>query len=910
MAADILAQTRNVALDNNTDHECRKALEYEKIALLRDQVFSGKHPRLKLKVQSQARSPLRVPGNGTQPLQIPNGTAAAQQTPNAKSPVQPVQSTPNPLPSIASVQKPLDTRQTLMNGDARPSIDPVLLTKSDPLLRAEIQLERQRIERFLEEQVHQKKIESRQKFANSDIIPDFDVAEVLQRAQEIVKPIAAGESTTANRIASSSESLEENTFYSSQHNDSTPDGLAENPQKQRTKPCKYFFEGSCRKGDHCNFSHDPAFKRMLQREEPQLGDADNLDNGDISNGHPDKTAKKVASRKNIEPAGAPSGESFPILKNVNRDSSPNKRHSAQMLRTRLIPSMSPEILEEPAYSPPGIPDPIRHREGNTLSHHQADFATYRPDGTRKPIRNGHANRSDYPTSPSSQNIRIVRSHITSPLAPQPARVSPLAVSKMPNVRQMDGGSHGNEAHKISAKQPRSIRQNSVVQTQPIISKKRRRDPDPDDRSRNVAPRRGVASPDVYIKDEPMSPPPITTVPRRMLRHVDSSSVVQQDMLSPYQDERNLYEPRGHGHHSRTEIYDMDTPQTPPVRRIVSGMRLRYESEEEPGRRRVVSARQPRRIMSPLPDASTYSAPQSQPLRSGQRTYQLQTPTEVAHPYRASVKPQPIAYDPVERSPSPLPPQARYTSVARDFMPMAPPPRRIVVDQYGNEYYEAPISNDRASIAPSNHRVADYPEPPIRSISHRMSVRPRVTEAYDDGRYMRDNVSPGPTSPQYARYYEAPEAVHATNRQPIYEPGRMAYKRLDDDMQNADYPRVPTTSTRQATERVIDPYARLSSTQPIERQYTFARDQLPRVQSVRPEQDRVVSLGGRRQIGRPLRQVSVVPDDGYVRAPEYAAVQKPRYQYVTDNRRGDMMEGGDELLMEEPRSAGRRPLQRM
>ena len=92
-------------------------------------------------------------------------------------------------------------------------IDPIFLQKSDVLVRAETQQARQRLEHALAQQVQQKK---RQRAFDQEALPDLDVTDVLRRAEELVKPLKIHEKGRADGTASSTDSFDEKTIYSSQ----------------------------------------------------------------------------------------------------------------------------------------------------------------------------------------------------------------------------------------------------------------------------------------------------------------------------------------------------------------------------------------------------------------------------------------------------------------------------------------------------------------------------------------------------------------------------------------------------------------------------------------------------------------------------------------------------------------------
>lgn len=97
-------------------------------------------------------------------------------------------------------------------------INPVLLEKSADLVKAEIQLQRQKLERGLREQIEKQRIEAKALLQTSESLPNFDLSEVLSKALEIVHPSTATDADpSVGARSSASDSFDENTFYSSQH---------------------------------------------------------------------------------------------------------------------------------------------------------------------------------------------------------------------------------------------------------------------------------------------------------------------------------------------------------------------------------------------------------------------------------------------------------------------------------------------------------------------------------------------------------------------------------------------------------------------------------------------------------------------------------------------------------------------
>ncbi|KAG8425378.1 hypothetical protein J3458_002083 [Metarhizium acridum] len=100
---------------------------------------------------------------------------------------------------------------------APPELNPIFLEKSESLVRAELQIQRQRLERAIKEEVEQRRAA---KNSPAELIPDLDLSDVLARAlvlaQTTSAPITHGENLTAN-AETTSDSLDDSTFYSSRH---------------------------------------------------------------------------------------------------------------------------------------------------------------------------------------------------------------------------------------------------------------------------------------------------------------------------------------------------------------------------------------------------------------------------------------------------------------------------------------------------------------------------------------------------------------------------------------------------------------------------------------------------------------------------------------------------------------------
>lgn len=194
----------------------READFLDKLLQIRDAVFASKHPRIHLPpnvLEHVAPRPTQQPTPPSASRPTTNGTPTSHQPlqlfpPRSESSLQQSQA-PNEYSSPAHAAPRSFSAKSASSG-----IDPVLLTKSDHLIRAELQLKRQQIERAIKDQF------DRKGRANDTSVEDrethFDVEDVLIKAQALVEPVSGLQSTANN--SESSESFDENSYYSSQAN--------------------------------------------------------------------------------------------------------------------------------------------------------------------------------------------------------------------------------------------------------------------------------------------------------------------------------------------------------------------------------------------------------------------------------------------------------------------------------------------------------------------------------------------------------------------------------------------------------------------------------------------------------------------------------------------------------------------
>ncbi|KAH6607427.1 hypothetical protein Trco_003740 [Trichoderma cornu-damae] len=198
-----------------TEEEAKEIQECQKIVQLGDAIISGNHPSIKIPPGLTALSD-PASGDARAPSK-PNEVDARPQAPEASSASTQAQNPSLPQPPADADAKAADSQHSKPVGAGATEINPILLEKSDELVRAEIQLQRQRLERSLRDEVEQRRV-SKQVHAEPAV--ELDLPDVLAKAQTLVQsttiPFSAVGGLTANHEAAT-DSVDDNTFYSSQH---------------------------------------------------------------------------------------------------------------------------------------------------------------------------------------------------------------------------------------------------------------------------------------------------------------------------------------------------------------------------------------------------------------------------------------------------------------------------------------------------------------------------------------------------------------------------------------------------------------------------------------------------------------------------------------------------------------------
>ncbi len=826
-----------------SQREVHEVAEYEKILRLRDEIFTGKHPRLKVpshaivkatakQVESPPGPPTSASTQASRSNVLSNGVSAKtkESTPVISQPVS--QAVPQPCPFL---HKPLSNQRHTAVTPSSSGIDPIFLTKSDDLVRAEIQLQRQRLERALKESVDRlHKAEARGR-SDQEPLPDFDVSEVLAKALQMVPPLAVPAIDGANGMSVATDSFDENSYYSSQVNDSPMDDSNNDPEVI----------------ERLSIGNDGAMS----------GPHDSNGTSGFS-GLRDVKDHEVAS-KDVDDFNVPSYTSPQHQSpSTHKSGMPEKLAENRVLREESEyspPAADYYASQETGYGEGSKAQPNEHRQ--PLNLHAGDFRSRPSPSITKPI------------PPPSPEVRVVRNHIASPVAPQPSRVSPLAVAKLPPfARERRDVEEPPVAPEVEM-QTHSARQSPEEAPQPSGHRKRRKKGDGADRPRKHRKGKIADSPEPYIKEEPQSPPLFASQPR--LRRREPLRQAQRPIEIPDTSPRGYrsdprYLPE---YEDRPPVYryEVETPPSTAIERTSSRLDRR-----DPDLRRIASLQYTKRVVSP-PQYSADFFPRAP--RSVSHTYTERPVVEHSQYPREPVRSYAGHYSRSEQSRSPPPLRERLSPAI-----MGPPPRKIVVDQYGNRYYAAPPTIDLTSSVPPptrdeniNPRYAPIPVRDVRDHVRRAPVGP--VELYDD-EGVDERMAP-PVARRVVERADVDMLDQRTYRHQDYEPRPMETMIPQEDrgqrhqLRHGSY--VSQVEPIPLPPREYVP--RLHSVRPEAGRYEASREYVSRVQSVRPESEYAPNGPTRSEAPpRAHRELKLRPDD-VPRVREYLPVNNERFTYA-------------------------------
>lgn len=167
--------------------------------------------------------------------------------------------------------------------------------------------------------------------------------------------------------------------------------------------------------------------------------------------------------------------------------------------------------------------------------------------------------------------------------------------------------------------------------------------------------------------------------------------------------------------------EFDEPSSPIVIRVPQ----RKVQREEQDLRRVASLQYARRPYSPGGVGELYAA---EPRQMRSASHAFADRHEVPIYREASARPSAAPRYVRDRSRSPV---HEYLPRQQSPVLMAPPPRRIVVDQYGNKYYAAPVDARESAAPPSSSRRVEVDPYYERAITREPTMRTPRTQIFDE-----------------------------------------------------------------------------------------------------------------------------------------------------------------------------------
>lgn len=761
----------NAAMEIAGKDICHEMLQYEKIIRFQDAIFSGRHPSIRLPSDliassqfpaSPAHAP--VPADSWKRRQENSQNFSA----NVQQPAVPSDSFSEPTVGSAAVAKPYGLGNT--------EINPVLLEKSDDLIKAELQVQRQRLERALREDVEQKRAAAKPS-AQAEPLADFDLSDVLSKALTLVQTTAAATTVAAVAPAvdetisaandAASDSFDDNTFYSSQHDTPESHLTSRVRNESPTSPTARAGVGS----QSQNLNGPPTYGPV----ESQQGNPTS---------HPQRVYKSPPETSTI-PGGYVTS-SVTQVPGLNEPVNGGGASSGQSQNTSGAPSQSDDSANME------VDQPMSHYARQHRPHHL------------------QSNTNSRPPSP------LLRSHDLSPYAPQPAYVSQLAVSGRlpPSAEQLPYSSTGTPAQVAALRnEPNAATSPSSSPQVGKPSEKRK------GKKKKRKAERQVPEADAipYIKPEPRSPSPMAAP-----SYIRPS---KRQRYSQRQPNEPLYEASSSRYDAQAvplqaEPYPTVPPQSSRV--PVAYERARVHPQP-PTNSAVIDGPSYGREYVDDRRVAGDPYPHGQPVEYnvGAPSVPAGTPVRVDDPYRQSPRSYRETYE------------APRMSVRPDgdgFM--RPPPRqqptRIVVDAYGREYIEPPRpAVVRHSAAPPVHHGESeiiYERAAPRALS-----RHPGTESYEEGGVIYRRPSPQysfprrvVTQPSYMAqdYRAAPHREYSTR--PMAPSGEFVEA-------------MAPVQRRHPEEAPIDYVAaRASSVRPIESVRYEVPHEYGRVQSVRPE----------------------------------------------------------------------------
>ncbi|KAI6087997.1 hypothetical protein F4821DRAFT_235006 [Hypoxylon rubiginosum] len=762
--------------------------EYRKVIQFRDTVVSGKHPRIKVS-KPVTVNPQQSDSIATDRVAPSTSSAhALQSAPNLNT-----LQMDNMQSFKANSQQPTVVVATTGPTSAAPtSSRPLGSSKTSPNhvshgkpeeIKAMLQRQRQLIEEEIK--VGNGKASPKTASQHSEHLPGFDLSDILAKALTLVQATAPQPSTNTpngTNASDSGDSFDNNTFYSSRH---------DTPEPQPSPRIQNAAQQNVQAQDSAASSRQRATYAPQQSNPLPPHSAPTVS----YQTDPSRSAQPLQVTSSFQQAQLNNGSlTASVHDHAVRQPSKPSREGNQTSQSRQVREVETQVISSDSGAPSRSDN-----SGNTDSDLPADNSR------------AHAQHHLLPSAQFRQRESpLVRAHDLSPLAPQPNHVSPLAIARHPPMSEPELSILPGAPAQVTA-----LRQEHTVITSPESSpqgdrgnKKKKNNNNKNKNKRKAETRASDIPASPEIKPEPRSPSPLTAPqfvrPQKRLR---SATRPEQELIY---DGSRIERPVSVIHREYVTAHEqaerpsyglevIDDPYTQ-VRQSVAptGQRLDravYEERRPDG----AAIQYVRRVQSPYGYPSPYGAVESRPLRSA--SYSVNPQYREVSTYQRDGRMSTRPYTDRARSRSPVVIERRSPVMA----PPAPPPARIIVDQYGREYIDPPRTSTvaRQSVVPAprpNERGVVYERVPMRAPSR----MPADTFEEDGIIYRR-------ASPTYA-----PRRVIT---QPEYGVDYRGYRERDYSVQPLGPPTQDYAPIRGATERRV----------PEE----IARDYLPRAASVRP-----------------------------------------------------------------------------
>ncbi|KAH7375614.1 hypothetical protein B0T11DRAFT_270628 [Plectosphaerella cucumerina] len=628
---------RSSALSTRTEDVAHQLQQFQKIIQFHDAIVAGSHPKVKLQPEVLAGlASLAGLATGRPTEATAQALSHAQTLQSSNDQSFAANALKSVVPGLGGTG--LSSGATKNGapkafGAGSTQIDPIFLEKSDDLIRAEIQLQRQRLERALRDEVDQRRLVLKAN-AQAEPLSDLDIHDVLAKAQTLVQattlplppPQPMAKPAGANETVAS-DSIDENSYYSSQHN--SPDTSQKSSHGDRASVGGSLPDRPGSRLVGATRTHDQSQQKTQAQAYQQY----------YPNQPRDQGQAPLPPRPTATTSGGRPGAGY-IPGIMSRDNTGTDNTTAE---STSVGERSGDISRPDSGGMVGVERGAGRSVPSNL------------DQSRL--------RGSFVSHPSSP---LVIAQSLAPVAPQPSRVSPLATARMPPqpAGHAQVAALRNEPTVISSpdSSPQSGKRNEAKKGK---RKEKRKDKAP-----------AFQAPELpYIKPEPLSPEPPSAPQfmrpqKRQKRQADHDNGPAAPERQPSRQSGEEYAYSHAPAYPGPDPYAGHRPPSRPAASSAYGYAPEYHSD-----RRVTVGAQPYAIQYSTPNPYVVSASPLPPAPAPMPMYAKEPPRAYHH-----------SYDAPRMSARPEPPRAMSRS------PMGPPtgpPLRVVVDASGRRYYEPP-----------------------------------------------------------------------------------------------------------------------------------------------------------------------------------------------------------------------------